>query len=1465
MAKKKKPAANPARGFATTSIASKPKPEIEVEKTRDVVPAEKGASTGDTSTAQNGAAGVEVPSAEKDLHELTPEELTEQLERNELQLLVDNYGPKVRREVSRLDSKLRSDGRVLRSQALDVSLRKWLPDELMNDILDTIKQEREEAKKIAVPPAAKTASEEDLVFRCWTLWEALIEFGIPLDSVKNAVRAMIENPPSDDAGAYVWGFRDSVDLLAIDLDEDDLPGFETRKSRNALQSAMSSMNNSELNTPFDSRSPSPEPKVKQKVNGHTKHNEVPDEGTDVSASDIDSDVEPDDLVAHYLSIKERMYKHKPELVEVPQVKGKKTKQNGGPLAPAAPLKANERRLQAMMKTIESDPLFDQHEAEQRWSLRRIQIMQEVAATKIPTKSAAVDSTTNGAKPDSQPNGSEAKVAQPSPNGSVAGDDDILGDMFAAPDDEIHATVVSASPDASSKIKIRDMGRLTGMNPSKILEDACRGRDSRASVRFRIVSASTYVSRHAATISWSSDQDRITADPVPYIRVDQRPSSRNPELVSSMIFTMTDVATADAKLSEAFIATVALFYVMSTSAKEEKQYLKLPPNFRDLYLELAAHQKQGIDAADREKLKIIKDMINTHNQQQEDDGVVLSAAFRSRGLNSPRPGSSRGTSPAQNSPKEPSRDLVDLWNTVQSSPRFQQMLPGRMGLPMFSFKEAALQAIDSSQVIILCGETGCGKSTQLPSYVLEHELSRGKSCKIYCTQPRRISAISLAQRVSEELGEQSGDVGTMRSLVGYAIRLESKISSRTRLVYATTGVVLRMLESSKSLDDITHLIIDEVHERSIDTDFLLIVLQALMARRPELKVILMSATVDANKFSRYLGNAPVITVPGRTFPVQTRYLEDAIEITGYTNSDMKPHQQSDDDDEGVIGGGTSGIPKQLQGYSAATRNTLSQYDEYRIDHELIVRLMEQIATDPAYADFSKATLVFMPGIAEIRDLNNMLSGSPIFQHNCWVIPLHSTIASEDQQLAFKIPPPGVRKVVIATNIAETGITIPDVTCVIDTGKHKEMRFDERRQTSRLIQSFISRANAKQRRGRAGRVQEGLCFHLFTKHRHDELMAEQQTPEMLRLSLQELVIRVKTCGLGQVEETLALALDPPLAKNVRRAIDALIEVGALTQGEDLTTLGTQIVKLPLDANLGKLCLMSAIFGCLDVGLTIAAILSSKSPFVTPFGDRQRADNARLAFAKGDSDLLTAYNAYTTWRRISQTPGQSVHAFCRKNYISHQSLSNIEDLKSSLLSSMTETGLVQIPKSQIARPSRGRQQVFAQVPAELDRNSANDIIVSSVIAWSFYPKVLIRDGNGFSNVANSQKVSLHPSSVNKYNRDARFLSFTSLMASASGANNYNAMSTTAVQDVPLLLMAGDGDWRIHAGILVIDGNRLRFRVGAWKDAAALKAMRSRLREIVDAKLKEPKKHLNSKLQIWTNYWEAICLSFIERSRKS
>ena len=944
----------------------------------------------------------------------------------------------------------------------------------------------------------------------------------------------------------------------------------------------------------------------------------------------------------------------------------------------------------------------------------------------------------------------------------------------------------------------------------------------------------------------------------------------------VIVKMETVSCPDALQSEAYASTIALFIIFASSAKEEKAHLRLPPVWRDVWEDFSLLRKLQSDNKEIQALQELRAMVA---EQSSLEGIgehapttaVIQCARDAR------------TAPesAVNNNRTPSlvdaAALVLAWTTRSSTAPYQNMLVSRKTLPIWSHKQELLQAFNSNQIVIVCGETGCGKSTQVPAYILEQELSNGRSCKVYCTEPRRISAISLARRVSEELGERKGEVGTSRSLVGFAVRLDSQITNQTRLVYATTGIVMRMLESVHGLEDVTHLVLDEVHERkslprqyarstddysvgSIESDFLLIVIRKLIIKRPTLKVILMSATVDAGRFSTYLGGAPVLTVPGRTFPVEIRFLEDAIEATGFQDGGGSAGTviEEDEQDDDFATNDKTANDSSIKAYCAATRETLAKFDEYRVNYDLITRLLEVIATSPDYVEYSKAILVFLPGIAEIRRLNDMLVSNQIFAESWNIFPLHSTIATEEQERAFLIPPPGVRKLVIATNIAETGITIPDVTCVIDAGKHKEMRFDERRQLSRLVESFISRANAKQRRGRAGRVQKGLCFHLFSKHRHDTLLAEQQTPEMLRLSLQDLVLRVKICKLGGVEETLAEALDPPSAKNVRRAVDALVDVKALTATEDLTPLGRQLSRLPLDVFLGKLILLGTVFGCLDGTLAIAAILSSKSPFLTPLGARGQADLARIAFKKSDSDLLTVYNAYSTWRRIcSAKQGMTEQQFCRKNFLNAQTLSNIEELKGQLLSALVDAKFATLTRAEKQTLDRvrsySRHRNFVPILDQYNNNANNDLILNSVIACSFYPKLLKRDGKGWRNIANNQSGSLHPTSVNKgVDHPPQWLSFYHIMQSSN--KFYNAHETSAVEDFAIALMCGDAEFKMYSGVIVIDGNRVRFAVDDWKQMLAIKTLRTQLREITTQAFKNPGRQLSHSQKGWLDIWQKI-----------
>jgi ATP-dependent RNA helicase DHX29 len=1446
--KKKKPATNPARSFATTSVASKPR--AEPNATSDIensdVPNANGQSGNLTLKEQTGATGVH----DRQLHELTPEELEEQLERNDLQLFIETHGPKVVKNSLRQISKIQIDCRVLRGQSQILHTALWLPESLVEEILEVARRSQ---SSIESHTTSNKLTQDDWVNRFWSLSKVLTSIGVSKQRILKLFESLPLLESAPDNGEVVWGLGESLDLLTLDIGPLELPPYEGSKispeTRLTLEDAERSVPVTNASTPLLPRSKQPTPLT----SGATTPLIVIEDDDEFVVSDIDSDAEPDQLVNTYLSTKSRLFKINPHLVI--ESSTKKTK-IPSPSRATISTSSSVRKLQEKLRRLEADALFDHQVAKIKWEMEKVSISREQGMFPKKASTANILVKSDGSRSGEEHNHSSSADTEGS---SEVEDEEILGAMFSAPEDVVE--VKSEDSTSTRSVTLKDFGKITGFTPRRLLEDICRARlvpisyhdlithyfrDSNVKVTFRLNSTTQFVCRHSVTISWSKPQEKITEDPpTPHISLEQESSLTDRARIIRISVSMDGIATPEPQQSEAYVATAALFFLTSSSAKEEKAYMKLGQAWRDLWAEFLKIRTERRDASDREEVKILRKLVSDRLEKEKGEDIIFGTALRdqSRSRNQ-----SRGMNQDPTQPVDSKEYLAfiaqDLWMQRAASPAYQYMLQFRVALPIFAFRQDALTTIDTNSVTILCGETGCGKSTQLPAYILEEHLSLGRYCKVLCTEPRRISAISLAQRVGEELGEAPQEVGGPSSLVGYAVRLETKLSAQTRLIYATVGVVLRMLESRDGLDDYTHLIIDEVHERSIETDFLLIILRSLLTRRPELKVILMSATVDASKFSTYLNNAPIINVPGRTFPVTTLYLEDAIEMTHYAGGKQEAAQHDDDD----VDLDKCGVSGELLAYSQSTRNTLSEYDEYQIDYRLILNVIEMIVTQPEFELFSKAILVFLPGIGEIRELNNLIGSHPAFGENIVIYPLHSSISSEEQQQAFTIPPPGTIKIVLSTNIAETGVTIPDVTCVIDTGKHKEMRFDERRQLSRLAQSFISRANAKQRRGRAGRVQAGICFHLFTKSRHDEFMAPQQTPEMLRLSLQDLIIRVKICGLGEAEQALAQALDPPSSKNIRRAIDSLIEVGALTSNEELTPLGRQLAKLPLDANLGKLCILSAIFGCLDAGLSTAAILSSKSPFLVPFGARTQADAARLGFSRGDSDLLTTYNAYCAWRRISEAPNENVFAFCRKHFLSPQALSNIEELKAQIFSALCETGVVKSSQSEWMRgKGYGYQKRFLRIIGSVDLNSSNDVLTTSVIAWSFYPKLLVREGKGWRSITNNQTLSLHPTSVNKGSNRLRYLSFYNIMQSGSKFHSAtNAFSTSIAYEIPLILFAGEADYKMHAGIISIDSNRLRFALKDWKTLLAVKLVRQKLEELVGWAIEYPKTSIPTEL-LW------------------
>ncbi|KAL9127221.1 MAG: hypothetical protein Q9217_003859 [Psora testacea] len=1398
--KKRQATANPVRGFATTSVPSKQNTHDLDNAVSEEKPDPNPLHIQTPQTKGQEAAISVGQREEKQPPEMSPEEFEAQLEIADLQILLEKHGERSKRDASRQVSKLKSERRLLRAQADLLATSPWLPPEIMQHVFDYVRAESSQLHELSPLPITSNAhffSDNDALLQFWKLFLTITQLGFSHDETMDVLR-------------YLLKLQCRTSSSRMKAPKDGLWGLTECLDWLALKTIAD--NKFEYET--RSRSPTQNGSVQLKENGEL-HKPVTNNG--IGICKLTADVEAVST----------------------EVKKESSGTESESCNDSEPEQMIGKYLAYQSRLYELNPNLvtpRSAKASKKFSMKG-QSSGEVVSNAPCPKVARL----------------QAKIAKIR--------SDILFDQQEA-DARWASMYTQISREAATRRQLNINNTETIKPHDHETTNPRAKQDEEPEIGLNdffgsLPEPSTDMTT-GMTIRWSRPQRNVLASPFDSIRCDDHCGLKTRvEMVS--------LSCPDTTQSEAFVSTVALFVIFALSPKEERAHLRLSPAWRDLWIEMTTKKQDAADASDRQALRDIRSLI-AESQATSTDKTSPVSTEGSITLS--------GSVSAENTilrAKEPSPSSIKtLWFQKSSTLSFQAMLSARRTLPIWQYRRQILDAIENHQVVIVSGQTGCGKSTQVPAYILENELSSGRSCKIYCTEPRRISAISLARRVSQELGEGKSDVGTSRSLVGFAIRLESQMNPQTKLVYATTGIVMRMLESSSDLDGITHLLLDEIHERSIDSDFLLIILRKCLVRRPALKIVLMSATVDAQKFSDYLGQAPVFEVPGRMFPVTAMYLEDAIETAKFTlNKPLVPDFEAEDADQEeekedcLKYVSNSSTADSLAGYMPQTKTTLSLLNEYRIPYDLIVKLLVSIQTG-AFAEYSRSVLIFLPGIAEIRRLNEMLTSHHLLIRQYEIFALHSAIATEEQERPFLVPPNGMRKIVLATNIAETGITIPDITCVIDTGKHKEMRFDERRQLSRLIEAFISQANAVQRRGRAGRVRRGLCFHLFTKQRFQQ-MSKEQTPEMLRLSLQDLVLRVKICKLGGIEETLSQALDPPSAKNIRRAIDALQDVKALTPDQDLTPLGRQLARLPLDVFLGKLLLLGTIFECLDAAVTITAVLSSKSPFATPTGSRSQADQARLSFKRGDSDLLTIYNVYSAWRRVCNTRSMSEQDFCRKNFLSLQTLSNIEDLKGQLLSSLVDASFITNDTNERTILNKVRyhhdRRVFVEVPAQYNTNNTNDLILNSVIAMSFYPKLLKREGKGWRNVVNQQGISLHPTSVNRVSEHPlKWLSFYHIMQSNS--KFYNAHETSAVEDMAVALLCGDAEFKMYAGVVVIDGNRIRFSVKDWKTMLVLKTLRVELKTIIDQRILYPGRHLTEKQQKILEIWWGLFKKGEERN---
>ncbi|XP_061990007.1 DExH-box ATP-dependent RNA helicase DExH3 isoform X2 [Rosa rugosa] len=678
-----------------------------------------------------------------------------------------------------------------------------------------------------------------------------------------------------------------------------------------------------------------------------------------------------------------------------------------------------------------------------------------------------------------------------------------------------------------------------------------------------------------------------------------------------------------------------------------------------------------------------------------------------------------------------RNMQRAW---QESPEGKKILEFRKSLPSFKENQRLLQAIAQNQVVVISGETGCGKTTQLPQYILESaiESGRGAFCSIICTQPRRISAMAVAERVSAERGEPLGET------VGYKVRLEGMKGKNTHLLFCTSGILLRRLLSDRNLSGVTHVFVDEIHERGMNEDFLLIVLKDLLPRRRDLRLVLMSATLNAELFSNFFGGAPTIHIPGFTYPVRAHFLEDVLEMTGYKLT------------------------------------SFNQIDDYGQDK--LWKTQKQLAP---------------------RKRKNQITALV-------------------ENLIFVRPPPNVRKIVLATNMAEASITINDVVFVVDCGKAKETTYDALNNTPCLLPSWISQASARQRRGRAGRVQPGECYHLYPKCVY-HAFAEYQLPELLRTPLNSLCLQIKSLQVGSIGEFLSAALQPPEPLAVQNAVGFLKLIGALDENENLTNLGKYLSMLPVDPKLGKMLIMGAVFHCFDPVLTIVSGLSVRDPFLLPQDKKDLAGTAKSRFsAKDYSDHMALVRAYEGWKDAEREG--SAYEYCWRNFLSAQTLQAIHSLRKQFSYILRDAGLV---------------DADASINNKLSHNQS---LVRAIICSGLFPgiaSVVHRETSMSFKTMDDGQVLLYANSVN-----ARYQTIPYpwlVFGEKVKVNTVFIRDSTGVSDSILILFGGALNHGIQAGHLKMLDGYIDFFMDPSLMDCYLK-LKEELNELIQKKLQDP-----------------------------
>ncbi|MGB7815608.1 MAG: ATP-dependent RNA helicase HrpA [Methylotenera sp.] len=569
------------------------------------------------------------------------------------------------------------------------------------------------------------------------------------------------------------------------------------------------------------------------------------------------------------------------------------------------------------------------------------------------------------------------------------------------------------------------------------------------------------------------------------------------------------------------------------------------------------------------------------------------------------------------------------------------------LPVSSRRDEIAKAIQNNQVVIVCGETGSGKTTQLPKICLE--LGRGVSGLIGHTQPRRIAARSVAARIAQELNSPLGEV------VGYKVRFNDKLSESSYIKLMTDGILLAETQGDKFLNAYDTIIIDEAHERSLNIDFLLGYLKQLLPKRPDLKIIVTSATIDADRFSQHFSGAPVIEVSGRTYPVEIRYRPLGKAGFRAKESAEAENAQFDLDDENLFG---------ITRKAKTEARWLEEDDEEEAIEEAILD-----AADDLLRQADGDILVFLPGEREIRDVADHLrkyQGRSTKLKHIEVLPLFARLSIEDQQKIFKSH--SLQRIVLATNVAETSLTVPGIKYVIDAGLARVNRYSTRAKVEQLQIEKISQAAAKQRAGRCGRVSNGICVRLYSEEDFNG-RPEFNEPEILRSSLAAVILRMAALRLGDVAEFPFI--EAPSSRLIADGYLLLQELGAVDEKRQITETGLQLAKLPLDPRVGRMILAAKREHCLKEILIIASVLSIQDPRERPMDKREAADQAHSKFAGEGSDFMSYLKLWDWFDHAlkNKKSNKDLLNQCHTNFLSFLRLKEWRELHGQLLEIVSE----------------------------------------------------------------------------------------------------------------------------------------------------------------------------------------------------